>query len=336
MFPERQVRVTFAAVVATFVLCGVGSYAQPNPYRDLGEWAKAPEGRVWGAMISINIAPNGHLWIMERCGANNCAESNLAPVLEFDQSGKLLNSFGAGMFVYPHGVYIDKDGNVWTTDAEGRPGKGHVVVKWSPQGKILMMLGKPGVAGKGPDTFDQPAAVVTSPSGEIFVADGHGGGNEDSNSRIVKLSRDGKFIKAWGKRGSGPGEFDNMHAIAMDSRGRLYVADRGNNRVQIFDQEGAFLAEWKQFSRPSGIFIDKNDNVYVSDPLSNDTTNPGWERGIRIGSARDGIVSAFIRGPQPTTPRTAAVGVEGVAVDASGNIYAVEATGKMARKFVRN
>src|SRR5262249_15810703 len=152
-----------------------------------------------------------------RCGANTCAGSDLAPVLHFDLSGKLLNSFGAGLFVFPHGIFVDRGGNVWITDAEGKDGKGHQVIKFSPEGKIMLTLGKAGVAGEGPDTFNHPSDVVVAPNGDIFVADGHGGA---SNARIVKFSKDGKFIKIWGKKGSAPGEFDTPHAIAMDSRGR--------------------------------------------------------------------------------------------------------------------
>src|SRR5205807_10332395 len=134
--------------------------------------------------------------------------------------------------------------NVWITDAQGKDGKGHQVIKFSPEGKVLLTLGKAGVTGDGADTFNQPSDVVVAPNGDIFVADGHGG---NSNARIVKFSKDGKFIKAWGKKGSAPGEFDTPHALAFDSKGRLFVADRANDRIQIFDQDGKFLDQWKQF-----------------------------------------------------------------------------------------
>src|SRR5207244_1325102 len=146
----------------------------------------------------------------------------------------------------------------------------------------------------------------------VFVADGHGG---NSNARIVKFSKDGKYIKTWGKKGSGPGEFDTPHSLAMDSSGRLFVADRGNSRIQLFDQDGMFLADWKQFGRPSGGYIDKHDTLYAADTQSNETTNPGYKRGIRIGSAKDGKVMAMISDPDPDGTG------EGVAADASGNIY---------------
>ena len=167
----------------------------------------------------------GHVWVFERCGGNTCAGRSENPVLEFDASGKLLISFGTGMFVFPHGIVVDKDNNVWVADADGKDGKGHTVVKFSPTGKVLMTLGKQGVAGNGPDTFNRPSGVVVAPDGEIFVSDGHGG---DSNARIVRFSKDGKFITAWGKKGKGPGEFDTLHGIALDSKAAAcFVVDRG-------------------------------------------------------------------------------------------------------------
>ena len=173
-----------------------------------------------------------------------------------------MKSFGAGLILFPHGLLVDPDGNVWVTDGLGKDGKGHQVFKFSPEGKVLMTLGKPGVAGSATDEFNAPSAVLVAPNGDFFVADGHGG---NTNARIVKFDKTGKFIKTWGKKGSAPGEFDGPHTLAMDSRGRLFVGDRGNNRIQIFDQDGNFLDQWAQFSRPSGVYIDKNDVIYVAD-----------------------------------------------------------------------
>src|SRR5579864_3707488 len=260
----------------------------PNPYRTVENWAKLPEGRTWGSTAGVAVDRHGNIWVAERCGANTCAGSDLAPILEFDSSGKLLKSFGAGMFVFPHGISVDNDGNVWVTDGQGSGGKGQQVFKFSPDGKVLMVLGKAGVASDTQDTFNQPSAVAIGANGDIFVADGHGG---DSNARIVKFSKDGKFIVTWGKKGSGPGEFNIPHALAFDSKGRLFVADRGNNRIQIFDQEGKYIDQWKQFSRPSGIFISRNDVIYVADSESGSVArdHSEWKRGIRVGSAKDGL-----------------------------------------------
>ncbi len=301
--------------------------AAGNPYRMEEGWAKLPEGRKWGAAIGVDIAPDGRsVWVFDRCAtADDCSGSSLAPIQTFDATGRLVASFGGGLFNYPHGFFVDRDENVWVSDGRVKGGKGHTVMKFSPDGRLLMTLGKPGMAGNGPDTFNGPSDVLVAPSGEIFVADGHGG---ETNARIVKLSRDGRFIKAWGRKGSGPGEFDSPHGLAMDSAGRLFVADRSNNRIQIFDQEGRFLDEWRQFGRPSGLFIDRHDVLYAADSQSTDATNPGYRQGIRIGSVRDGLVTAFIPWNETNT-------IEGVAVDADGNVYAGYTNTLNFRRFSR-
>jgi sugar lactone lactonase YvrE len=320
--------------VAAAVAIGVGASItpQPNPYQTIEKWGQLPAGRAWGSTSALDVAPNGNLWVAERCGANTCAGSSLPPILEFDPSGKLLRSFGEGVLIFPHGFHVDRDGNVWVTDAQGRDGKGHQVFKFSPDGKLLLTLGKPGVAGAGNDELNQPSDVAVAPNGDIFVADGHDTG---SNMRIVKYTKDGKFIKTWGKPGTAPGEFNVPHGIAFDSKGRLFVADRANNRLQVFDQDGTFLEEWKQFSRLSGIYIDKNDVLYGADSESNTKRNPGWPRGIRVGSARDGKVTAFIPDPEPKPDASATSGAEGVAADAQGNIFGAEVGPKMIKKYVR-
>jgi sugar lactone lactonase YvrE len=313
---------------------------QPNPYTAVDGWARMPEGRTWGALSAVDIDPDGlSVWVAERCGANNCAGSRLPTVLKFDPSGTVVRSFGSGMFTFPHGMFVDADGNVWVTDGipperagAPEPGKGHVVVKFSPDGKVLLTLGKAGTPGSGSDTFNQPSDVTVGANGDIFVADGHGG---STNARIVKFTRDGRFIKSWGKPGSAPGEFDTPHAIALDSRGRLFVADRGNNRIQIFDQDGKFLEEWRQFSRPSGIYFDRHDNIYVTDSESNTERHPKGKRGIYVGTAKDGKVTAFIPDPERDPDHSPTSGAEGVAADAKGNIYGAEVGLKRLRKYVR-
>jgi streptogramin lyase len=326
---HRSYRMIFS-LVAAIVSMIPAAYAQDNPYRVEEDWAKYPEDRKWGSTSAVDVDRDGNIWVFERCGDRSCAESNLAPIFKFDRSGKAVKWFGAGIFVFPHGMHVDRDGNVWVTDADGKDGKGQQVVKFSPDGKVLLALGKAGVAGDSQDTFNRPSAVVTSSSGDIFVADGHGG---DSNARIVKFSKDGTFIKAWGRKGSAPGEFAELHAIAIDSTGRVFVGDRGNSRIQIFDQEGKFLAEWKQFGRPSGIFIDRNDTIYVADSQSDAKRNPGFKRGIRIGSAKDGSVQALIPGVGPEPDKESVP--EGVAADATGNVYGAETNANALKKFVK-
>jgi sugar lactone lactonase YvrE len=310
--------------------------SQPNPYVTVEHWAKLPEGRTWGSTSAVDIDRDGKsIWVAERCGANSCAGKNDPPILKFDASGKLVKSFGEGMFIFPHGICVDKDGNIWITDGQEKDGKGFQVFKFSPDGKVLMTLGKAGVAGDGPDTFNQPNDVAIAPNGDIFVSDGHT--PVTGNARVVKFTKDGKFIKQWGGHGSGPGQFETPHALAFDSQGRLFVGDRANNRVQIFDQDGKFIAEWKQFGRPSGIFIDKNDILYVTDSESTARDgyghNPAYKRGIRIGSAKDGTVTAFI--PDPSPGDTATSISEGVAADAAGNVYGAEVGPKDLKKYVK-
>jgi sugar lactone lactonase YvrE len=331
----------FAVALALAVFAGT-AYDQtaaptnslPNPYRSIDNWAKMPDGRTWGATAAVDIDPDGRsVWVAERCQANSCAGSGLAPILKFDQTGKLVKSFGEGLFVFPHGIYVDREGNVWVTDGQGKDGKGHQVFKFSPDGKLLLTLGKAGVTGDGPDTFNAPSDVLVAPNGDIFVGDGHGG---QTNARIVKFAKDGTFIKTWGKKGTAPGEFDTPHALAMDSQGRLFVGDRNNNRIQIFDQDGKFIDAWPQFSRPSGVSIDKDDNIYVADSESESVSknHDGWKRGIRVGRIKDGAVTAFI--PDPVEKATGSSAAEGVAVDAMGNIFGAEVGPKRVMKYVKN
>src|SRR6202049_3376034 len=329
----RRFAALLAIVSASVYAATSEPNAQPNPYRTIENWAKLPDGRTWGSAAGVDLDSHGHIWVAERCGANSCDGKTDDPILEFDASGKLLKSFGGGMFIFPHGLYVDKDGNIWVTDGQGKDGKGHQVFKFSPDGKVLMTLGKAGLAGEAPGTFNAPSAVIVAPNGDIFVADGHGG---NTNARIVKFRSDGTFLKTWGRKGSAPGEFDTPHALAMDSRGRLFVGDRNNNRIQILDQDGKVLDEWKQFSRPSGIYIDKKDNIYVADSESGSVArnHDGWKRGIRIGSAKDGSVTGLI--PDPVEKATGTSAAEGVAADPDGNIYGAEVGPRAVKKYVRN
>jgi streptogramin lyase len=379
MSSARVVKLAIAAAgAAVIALSGVRTQGQtaaqptndaPNPYQSIENYFKLPEGRTWGSTSAVEIDKDGRsVWIAERCGQNSCLDrasgqmSPLDPILHFDASGKLIKSFGAGMFIFPHGIFVDRDGNVWVTDGQdnaplpqrgagGRgaprgPGpvgpregatKGSQVYKFSPDGKLLLTLGKPGGAA-APDYFYQPNDVLVAPNGDIFVAEGHGAGN----NRVLKFDKTGKFIKEWGKLGTGPGEFDQPHALAMDSRGRLFVGDRNNNRIQIFDQNGTFIEEWSQYSRPSGIYIDKQDTIYVADSESESVSqnHNGWKRGIRIGRVKDGKtgkVIAFIPDPETRSrPEfTGTSAAEGVAADAAGNVYGAEVGPKRVMKYVK-
>jgi sugar lactone lactonase YvrE len=316
--------VTIAVVITLAVAAAaLQSNAPANPYRLVEHWAQLPAGAQWGAVISVDADAKDNLWVFHR---------NAPPILKFDPSGKVIKSFGEGLFVNPHGMTIDREGNLWVTDAQNRDGKGQQVFKFNAEGTVLMTLGKAGVAREGPDTFNGPCDVLIAPNGDIFVADGH---VANANGRIVKFSKDGKFIKAWGKRGSGPGEMDTPHSLAMDSRGRIFVADRGNSRIQIFDQDGRFIDQWKQFGRPSGVFVDKNDTLYAVDSQSNAAQNPGFKRGLYIGSAKDGKVTAFVPFSEPEPDKNTNAGMEGITADSKGNVFVGETTTQTLKKYVK-
>jgi sugar lactone lactonase YvrE len=294
------------------------------------------------------------IWVAERCGANNCVGSSLDPILKFNAKGDLVAHFGAGMIISPHGITVDRDRNVWVVDCactlgggRGRgpsagltPGalKGHQVFKFSPDGKLLMTLGKAGGA-REPNYFTEPNAVLVAPNGDIFVVEGHSSraatdSTPASPARVLKFSKDGT-LTTWGKWGKGPDDFDQPHALAMDSKGRLFVGDRGNNRIKIFDQNGKLLDTWYQFSRPSGIYIDAKDNIYVADSESGSVSKArtDWKRGIRVGNVGDGKVTAYIPDPAVDPPSTSSA--EGVAVDRNGVIYGAEVGQKALKRYVK-
>lgn len=309
----------------------------PNPYTTVpGVWAKLPNDREWGATSTVYYAGDNKIWAAERCGGNgNCLETpEIDPVFLIDaKTGKILKSFGKNMIVWPHGIHIDPDGNVWIADARGddERKKGHQVHKFSPDGKLLMSLGQAGVAGNDKYIFDQPCDVAVAANGDIFIADGH---SAAGNNRIVKYNSKGEYLMEFGTTGSEDGEMRVPHALAIDSEGRLFVADRGNSRLQIFSQAGEHIDTWTQFGRPSGLYIDKNDILYSADSESNTGArrNPGWYRGIRIGSAKTGFLTAFIPDPNTGAARGTSV-AEGVTADEDGNVYGAEVAQRMLRRY---
>jgi DNA-binding beta-propeller fold protein YncE len=406
---QRMMRtLIYGAAVAVAVSGGVVLWAQdapwtkaaptndlPNPYTTVENFFKLPAGREWGSTSAVDVSPDGRfVWVAERCGMadatrarNSCWDaaagqmSSLDVLLKFDQrTGNLVGSYGAGLMVFPHGIHVDREGNVWVTDGQDnmprrRPGQpadaplppapakvvGHQVFKFSPEGKLLMTLGKAGgnQPGQPADqaSFYQPNDVIVYPNGDVLVAEGHSS-NATAHARLVKFDRTGKFLMEFGKRGSGlEGEFDQPHGLAFDSKGRLFVADRSNNRIQILDPNTLkTLDTWYQFSRLSGIAIDRNDVLYGADSESGSVSPPHymWKRGIRIGSARDGKVTGFIPDPSheglvyemvdgKVTGRmtnggrvpTGTLAAEGVAVDLEGNIYGAEVGPHRVVKYVR-
>jgi hypothetical protein len=357
-----RVQILFLAAV----LIGEAAEAQypkprelPNPYRLVEGWPTLPKsmnGGRWGEVIRVHVSSRGTIWVFHRCfntvpsGSATCVgrDASNPPILEFDASGKLLKSFGAGLFAYPHGFTVDASENLWATDvnnqetvlglsarnAEGVV-RGQEILKLSPEGKVLLVLGKEGVSGDGPDTFDRPTGVAIAPNGDIFVSDGHLP-NQHNSGRIMKFSKEGQFLKTWGHRGSAPGDFDEPHDICIGgSQAHVYVADRRNNRIQVFDQEGNFLAAWKQFGQPSSVFVSKDDTIYVGAAFPDPTAKKGELRGIVVGNAKDGSLKAFI--PDPADPDKLDVGTSasGIAADESGTIYAADVAAHNLRKYVK-
>ncbi len=328
------------AAVAVFPLLSSAQTMEPvnnlpNPYQTIEGWAKMPAGRSWGSTSAVDVDPDGvSIWVAERCGGNNgaCLQNpDLDPVMKFDANGNMVTSFGKGMIMWPHGIHIDFQGNVWIADGQdNRPRngdapavlKGHQVFKFSPSGELLMTIGQPGGA-RAPGYLWQPNDVFVAPDGSIFIGEGHSNA-AGSTGRVLKFNSNGEFLMEFGELGTGPGQFQQPHSLAMDSKGRLFIADRGNNRIQIYDQNGTLLDSWLQFSRNSGIYIDKNDVLYAADSESG-SVNPdhgNWLRGIRVGSAVTGEVNYFIPDPNPDCTGTCTA--EGVVVDRNGVIYGAE------------
>lgn len=265
-------------------------------YQLFADWAELPSNTRWGPVSSVAIDADGTVHAFRREGA----------ILTFDKNGAFLKSWGEGIAKWTHGLEIDREGFIWATDGEG-----HQVKKFTPQGELLLALGKYDVAGDGPNSFNRPTDVVVAENGEFYVADGYG------NSRIVKFSKDGRYIMDWGSKGTAPGQFDTPHALALDSRQRLFVGDRGNKRIQIFDGEGNFLDEWTHLGIPYGIDISRDDWLYVADGVTNQ---------VMIANARDGQVIEIIEGSHQ---------VHWVSVDPWGDVYVASNRDQSLKKFVK-
>lgn len=335
------------------VVTGEG-FARPNPVVTRN-WGQLPAGRQWGSTAGIDIDPtDGNIVAYERCGAGSfgdgapvtCDTNLVDPIFKFNPAtGEVMKNFGAGVFVTPHGIHVDKDGNVWVTDFAVNPEgtKGHQVHKFSPNGELLLSLGTAGKAGNDGAHFNQPNDVIVGPDGSIYVSDGHNaqsmismqqmeeGRARGETSRIMKFSPDGTFIKQWGEIGVAHGDFRTPHAMEFDSHGRLWVADRGNHRIEIFDQDGNYLESRYSFSRISGIFITDDDMLYAIDSESSPTSHPGWRNGVRIGHIDHDVVTGFIDPFEREDRLAQGTAGEGVAVDANGNVFAAEGPNSLSQ-----
>ena len=329
-------------LTTVFAAQATAQAAADNPYQVIYDWGELPGARAMGVVTGVQPDPDGeHIWILERCGTNQCAGSQLNPIHKLDSEGNTVKSIGAGLFAWPHGFDMDDEGNFWVTegapagDARGEPGMalgmGHQVLKVNQDGEVLMRLGEAGVPGDDETHFNGPAAVLVAPNGEIWIADGHRGGN----NRVTKFSAEGDLLLQLGggidSLSRETSYFNDPHDLKMDSQGRVFVADRGNNRIQIFSQAGELLDIWTQFGWPSGIWIDSNDTIYVADGMSGAQWNTGWQRGIRIGSAASGWITEFI--PDYEVPTGS--GIEFLASDSEGNIYAGQVGRQRFEKYVR-
>ena len=294
---------------------------RPNPYTRIEPWGEPPPGNngEWAAVIGAEGGPDGALYVLHRCHSNSCVGRPEPPLVKLNpRTGKQLATFGAGLMAFPHGFHIDFEGNVWTTDTgRGEAPGGHLVRKFSPDGQLLMTLGRSGIAGEAPDQFREPTDVVVARDGTLFVTEGHI--KNGPHSRLSKLAPDGTLIARFGMTGQGHLQLSAPHAIALDTEGRLFIADRDNNRIIIWDQDGNYIDQWTQFGRPSGIYIDHTDTIYVADSESWGPENPGWKKGIRIGSARTGQVHYFLEDIESRD--FAHSGAEGIGLDGLGNVY---------------
>ncbi|NKB34317.1 MAG: hypothetical protein GKR91_14595 [Pseudomonadales bacterium] len=338
------------------ILSSSALLAQTNPYQLVDAPNPPPhlnDGR-WGEMIQVRVGPEENVYVYHRCFkvvlgdplvapghsdglTANCLGrwSGYPPILKFSPDGEFLAGFGTGLVGRPHGFNVDHEGNMWITDvALIADEMGAVVHKLNPTGELVMTLGQPGITGQDERTFNRPASVIVAENGDIFVADGEG-----PNNRIVKYSSQGDYLFEWGATGSGRGEFSTPHDLAMDSQGRLFIGDRGNSRIQIFEQDGTFVDEWTHFGRPSGIYINKaTDTLYATDSTSNANTNPGTSRGIYIGSARTGELQYFIPDPDlDLADQTRISGASGISSSHDDSVvYAADVGPWRLRKYEKH
>jgi DNA-binding beta-propeller fold protein YncE len=271
-------------------------------YRPVPGWPRLPDDLVLGQVSAVATDAADQVYVFHR---------GRHPILVFDRDGKLLRSWGDDLVKTAHGLRVDRDGNVWVTDMGH-----HLVMKFDAEGKLLLSLGKKDQPGDGPDQFDRPTDVAVAPSGEFYVADGYG------NARVVKFAKDGKLLTQWGKKGGGEGEFRLPHAIRRDGRGRVYVGDRENNRVQVFDPDGKFLAQFTDSGAPYGLFLTGEGRLFVAD---------GRAHWVKVLDLQGRVLGRW--GEKGTAPGQFLV-PHGLCVDSHGAVYVAEVDGRRVQKFV--
>ena len=309
---------------------GASPPATGEAYRLVPEWPRLPEDLVLGQLAGVDVASNGDVYVFHRAerfwgGEEIELEYITSPtVLVLNaETGEVIDHWGAETFVMPHGLTIDDQDHLWLTDVGL-----HQVLKFDSAGNLLMTLGERGIPGEDEAHFNMPTDVAIAPDGSFYVSDGY------VNSRITKFSQDGKYIASWGTKGTDAGQFDVPHSIALDSQGRVYVADRGNARIQIFDETGQFLEEWKELSlgRPWAVRIDSTGNIFVIDGGDQNEFWPDRARVLKVDSEGNVLASFGSYGKAPGQfiwPHTIAVGPDGA-------LYVGEvATGMRIQKFVK-
>lgn len=238
----------WAALVLAAVAVAQNDWPKLN-YAVDPNWPHLPAGWTFEETPGVAVDAREHVFAFHR-GPHS--------IIEFDKEGNFVRSWGDGVFVRPHGLKFDGNGNLWAADDLG-----HIVVKMDAQGRVRMVLGRKNTKGETNDTFNRPTDIAFAPNGDFYVSDGYG------NSRVVKFTREGKFVTAWGKKGTGEGEFNLPHSVAVDKQGRVYVGDRENYRMQVFDANGKFIAQWKHVGSPWGITITPDDSIFMCDGHNN-------------------------------------------------------------------
>ena len=298
---------TRRSLIAAAVLLSFGApagAADESPYKLVRGFPQLPPGLRLGAVSGVATDRDGNVLVLHRGDPRQ-------PILVFDRDGRFLRSFGASLFTSTHGLRIDPGGNVWTTDNAN-----HTVVKFSPDGKVLMSLGEKDVPGEDERHFNKPTDVAFAPNGDVYVSDGYG------NSRVVKFDKTGKFLLAWGRKGAGEGQFNLPHAVRLDSKGNVYVADRENQRIQVFDPVGKFLRQFANGVSPYGLFITQDDTLFVADGVAHKVLKMTTEGKVQTQWGAGGREPGNFLMPH------------GICVGNDGAVYVAEVTGARVQKFV--